>query len=83
MEKQTLNLDFISRRREELGITLQEMAEALGFKNASTYLKYERGDYSFKGDHLPTVAQKLGCRLEELFFDNHFAKLANKTGTDG
>ena len=78
-----LNLEFIKKRREEIGLTLQEMAEALGFKNASTYLKYEKGDYCFKGDHLPIVAHKLGCKLDDLFFGNCFAKTANKTGTEG
>lgn len=42
-----LNLSFIIRKRKEYGLSLQEMALMLGFKNASTYLKYENGCYSF------------------------------------
>ena len=37
-----LDLNFIKRRRSELGISQQKMAEILGFKNASTYLKYKK-----------------------------------------
>lgn len=63
-----LNLNFISKRRQELKITLQEMAQELGFKNASTYLKYENGEYLFKANHLPKLAKKLRCTIDQLFF---------------
>jgi transcriptional regulator with XRE-family HTH domain len=62
-----VNLEFIARRRLETGITLQDMAESLGFKNASTYLKYEKGEYDFKANHLPVLARKLKCDLRDLF----------------
>jgi hypothetical protein len=44
------------------------MAETLGFKNASTYLKYEKGEYGFRAAHMPVLAKKLGCELRDLFF---------------
>jgi transcriptional regulator with XRE-family HTH domain len=69
-----LNLEFICKRRMELGLTLQEMAEGLGFKNASTYLKYEKGDYSFKANHIPVLARKLRCTLDLLFLNNYLLK---------
>ncbi|MDF1511929.1 helix-turn-helix transcriptional regulator, partial [Robertmurraya sp. DFI.2.37] len=53
---QTLDLEYIKNRRESLDISLQVMAESLGFKNASTYLKYENGTYTFKADQLPILA---------------------------
>ena len=62
-----LNLPFIAKRRSECKLTLQEMAESLGFRNASTYLKYEKGEYDFKANHLPILAKKLKCGLHELF----------------
>lgn len=73
-----VNLEFISKRRLELNITLQDMAQALGFKNASTYMKYERGEYAFKANHLPVLARMLQCHAEDLFFEGSFADLANK-----
>lgn len=62
-----LNLPFIAKRRNECKLTLQEIAEALGFRNASTYLKYEKGAYDFKANHLPVLAKKLRCEIHDLF----------------
>lgn len=76
---QKLNLELIKRERKKNKITLQEMAELLGFKDASTYYKYENGEYSFKADHLPIIASKLNRQLQDLFFDNRFAETANKS----
>ncbi|MBW8350735.1 helix-turn-helix transcriptional regulator [Bacillus sp. IITD106] len=61
------NLSFIKKRRTELDIPMQQMAIYLGFKNASTYLKYERGDYSFKAEQLPTLAKVLKCDVSDFF----------------
>ena len=55
-----LNLEFIAKRRSELKLTLLEMATALGFKNASTYMKYEKGEYAFRANHLQVIAKVLG-----------------------
>jgi len=76
-----LNLEFISKRRLELNITLQEMAEALGFKNASTYMKYEKGEYAFKANQLPIIAKMLQCHAEELFHEGSFAQEAERQTT--
>lgn len=64
-----LNLGFISGRRQELKLSMQEMACRLGFRNASTYSKYEKGEYAFKADHLPVLCEQLDCGLGELFVD--------------
>jgi transcriptional regulator with XRE-family HTH domain len=55
------NFLFIKERRKELGKTLHEMADSLEMKNASTYMKYENGEYSFKAVHLPVLAKQLEC----------------------
>ncbi|QKS70217.1 helix-turn-helix transcriptional regulator [Paenalkalicoccus suaedae] len=73
----TFNLIYIKNRRKELQISLQEMAVSLGFKNASTYMKYERGDYSFKAEHLPLLAKELNCKIEN-FFSLNVVKTATK-----
>nr|DAM13492.1 MAG TPA: Helix-turn-helix XRE-family like protein [Caudoviricetes sp.] len=62
-----LNLNFIKNKRIELNLSLQEVARELGFKNASNYLKYENGEYSFKADMLPKLANILGCKIENFF----------------
>jgi transcriptional regulator with XRE-family HTH domain len=75
VEYDKLNLEFIKKRRQLLNLSLQELAETLDFKNASTYMKYENGEYQFKANHLPVLASKLLCKIE-IFFDDDFAKIA-------
>ena len=62
-----LNLDYIKKKRLEMNLSLQDVANKLGFKNASTYLKYENGDYSFKADMLPKLAELYKCKIEDFF----------------
>ena len=61
------NLGYIRERRKELKISTYEMAEALGFKSHSTYLKYEQGVYSFKAKMLPVLVRKLDCPMSKFF----------------
>jgi len=61
------NLEYIKNRRQSLGLSLQEAAEAMGMKNASTYMKYENGTYSFKAEQLPVLAEVLKCDIEKFF----------------
>jgi transcriptional regulator with XRE-family HTH domain len=72
-----VNLVLIRSRRKEMKITLQEMADTLGFRNASNYYKYEKGEYKFDASHIPVVAKKLKLKMNEIFFDQNFAKTAN------
>lgn len=62
-----INLKYIKLRRKELGFTLQDMAETFKFSDKSNYLKYEHGDYQFKADMLPILADKLQCKIENFF----------------
>lgn len=55
-------------------MTLQEAAIAMEMKNASTYMKYENGTYSFKAEQLPLLAKVLKCSTE-----NFFRKIIAKT----
>jgi len=65
-----LNLEYIRTRRNQLGLSQMKMAETLGFKNSSTYLKYERGIYSFKAEQLPLLANILNCDISDFFILN-------------
>jgi transcriptional regulator with XRE-family HTH domain len=78
LELESINLKYIRSRRNHFKITQQHMACLLGFKHASTYLKYERGEYCFKAIHLPVIAKELDCEITHLFFETHFAKTANQ-----
>lgn len=70
-----LNLQYIKKRRIELSKTLQELANLLGMKNASTYMKYENGTYAFKAEQLPKLAEVLKCKITDFFILN-VAKIA-------
>lgn len=63
-----MNLDYMKKRRIELGLSQQYMANELGFKNASTYLKYENGDYAFKAEMLPLLAKILKVNMKNFFY---------------
>lgn len=70
-----VNLQFIKNRRIELGKSQQELAESLGLKNASTYLKYENGTYLFRAEQLPVLAKALECKITD-FFKQDVSKIA-------
>lgn len=63
-----VDLDYIKERRTELKLSLRNVANQLGFKNASTYLKYENGVYSFKAEQLPPLADVLNCEIKDFFY---------------
>lgn len=69
-----LNLEFIRERRLKLNLNLQEMADYMGFKHASTYMKYEKGIYSFKASHVPLLAIQLKTSIEDLFLNKILLK---------
>ncbi|KIL46196.1 helix-turn-helix domain-containing protein [Jeotgalibacillus campisalis] len=72
------NLDFISSQRAKKKLSLQAMAVELGFKHASTYMKYEKGEYLFKAEQLPKLASVLDCKVSD-FFKQNVAKTATKS----
>lgn len=61
------DLDFIKKRREQLGLSRAEVATALGITNTSTYWKYENGTYKFKAETLPTLSKALQCDPRDFF----------------
>lgn len=65
----SIDLDSIKKRRKEMGITLQEMAETLGYSDASSYYRYERGIYHFDASQLPVICEKLKLKMNDIFFD--------------
>lgn len=71
---ESLDLRFIKNRRNDLGKTLQEMANSMEIKNASTYMKYENGAYAFKAEHLPKLAKALNCKISD-FFNHSISKI--------
>lgn len=62
-----INLPFIKRKREEKGLSMQDMAERLGFKSAPAYFNYEKGERKFRADMLPVLARAFDCKIEDLY----------------
>lgn len=61
-----MNLKAITAIRKSKKITLQEMANALGLKDKSTYYRIETGEVKMKAEHLPVIANKLGLTVDEI-----------------
>ena len=49
-----INLPYIKMMREKKGLSMQDMAELLGFKSAPAYFHYEKGESKFRADMLPS-----------------------------
>lgn len=62
-----VDLQLIKTKREEYHYTLQDMADFLGLKTRSEYLKRENGDYKFKSVEMPILAKKLHTPINRFF----------------
>lgn len=56
----------LRERRLERGLSQTELAFAIG-RAFETYRLYEQGKYAPSAKLLPTIADALGCRVEDLF----------------
>jgi len=63
------NLDFIKSRRQQLGLSIADVSEFMGFKNSSVYWKHENGVHKFKAEMLPLLAKILQCEPQNFFTD--------------
>lgn len=66
----SLNLQYIKNRRQSLGFSQKEMANALGLMTSEKYYRRESGQYSFKVSELPALAKKLDVPIKKLY-ENH------------
>ena len=64
----SLNLNFIKQRRKDLGLTQQQMAEAIGLATSEKYSRRENGKYKFQVNELPILAKKLRVSIKNLYF---------------
>ena len=74
MIKSTLNLDFIIKRRKELGFTQKDMALKLGMNSAPAYNKYEKGVYEFNANIIPALSGVLNCDITDIFLPIQLTK---------
>ena len=57
--------DYIRQRREQLGLTQKDFAEAL-YVDVPMYSRYERGQRRLKEEHIAIIASKLNVDCSEL-----------------
>jgi DNA-binding XRE family transcriptional regulator len=72
-----VDLEKIKKLRKEKGISLERMAEILGYESPNGYYYLECGRGKFPAEALSKVANELGVPITELFFDIKVAKMAN------
>lgn len=60
----------IRKRRKELGMTQEELAEKIGVGHQALS-RIENGIMAPKMDRLPLIAENLKCSVAELFYENH------------
>lgn len=58
----------LREKRQEKNITVEEMAELLGYKSASTYSKKERGEIVITINEAKKICLILGCSMDSIFF---------------
>lgn len=63
------NLEFVKSRRQQLGLSMADVSETMGFKNSSAYWKYENGMHKFRADMIPLLAKILKCEPQNFFTD--------------
>ncbi|MGR3742146.1 XRE family transcriptional regulator [Companilactobacillus sp. DQM5] len=71
-----VDLNFLRKRRKELGLSSIDMSKALKLKSPDKYLRRESGVYRFQSNEIPTLAYKLEIPIEKIFKKNN-AKIAN------
>lgn len=69
MPSKKVDLEKIKGFRKGSGITLEDMAERLGYRSPNGYYYLERGRSKFTAEMLAEVADILDLSLQELMLD--------------
>lgn len=69
-----LNLELIKQKRNERGLSIDEMAEKLSLTNGSMYWKREAGQYKFKPEELAVLSKVLRIPMTRLFLSKPYSK---------
>lgn len=73
---QKIDLEKIKRLRKAKGISLEDMASALGYKSPTGYYYLEIGRCAIDANHLPIIAQMVGISdIRELYAATQSTKM--------
>lgn len=77
MKNIKVNLEKIKKLRKEANISLETMSEILDYDSLNGYYYLETGRIKFPADKLAIVAKTLKVPIDQLFFEDEIAKMAN------
>ncbi|MDK2920058.1 MAG: putative transcriptional regulator [Candidatus Petromonas sp.] len=60
--------------RNKKSISATEMKDLLGLKTEAAYYKKESGMVKFSLEEARKISEKLGMKIEDIFFDNKVSK---------
>jgi transcriptional regulator with XRE-family HTH domain len=72
-----VDIEKIKKVRKNSGISVEKMSELLGYDSLNGYYYLETGRIKFPADKLAIVSKILNIPMEELFFEDKIAKMAN------
>jgi putative transcriptional regulator len=64
--------------RNEKGLTLLQMSQALGYSSPNAYARKEKGERKFTLDEVEIISNIFGLTVEEIFFNDKLPKVGNK-----
>jgi len=64
--------------RKAKGLTQEQMAKALGYKDKSGYWYLENGRISITIDKAKKISEILGTNIDEIFFENNIEQNSTK-----
>ena len=62
--------DFLRTRRQELGLSIRDVARLMGYAGHFAYYRIERGQSHGSKLQMQLLADALGCTWDELLGDN-------------
>ena len=65
--------DKIKKRREEIGLTQEQLARSTGYSSKSTIAKIESNERGIKQSKVPIFAKVLGLSIQYLLMDDDTA----------
>jgi putative transcriptional regulator len=77
-----IQLLAMKKKRKLEKITLEQMAHALGYKNASGYYRVESGNVKLLAEQVPRVCKMLHMNYSDIFFEDQFSTSENEENAD-